>query len=176
MTKIFWCFFLVHSSNCRSLTKFHKVVQRHYSSEVENAYHSLSESPSFVENKDKKHLYYSYQNITVGWLQFDIHMTFKIVHVVASTYDRRKIMCQSFPQPKLANCNLCVSLFKRLGQHTFCNSNDVNREIKCLLATANVLIRRFSYCSMQVKLKLFNSYCLCFGASFCLSVTCGWSL
>ena len=45
---------------------------------------------------------------------------------------------------------------------TFFDDNDINRELKCLSAGANVLVCRFSYCSMQVKLKLFNLYCLCF--------------
>ena len=31
-----------------------------------------------------------------------------------------------------------------------------------MYATVNVLIRRFSYCSTQVKLILFKSYCLCY--------------
>jgi len=98
-----------------------------------------------------------------------VDMTFntdKTVCMVANPYDRRKLVCQSFPQLKLANCNLqFVSQFKYLGHiidHTFCDDNDINRELKCLFARANVLVRRFSYCSMQVKLKLFNSYCLCF--------------
>ena len=34
--------------------------------------------------------------------------------------------------------------------------------LKCLFARANVLVRRFADCSIQVKLKLFNTYCLCF--------------
>jgi len=40
--------------------------------------------------------------------------------------------------------------------------SDVNRELKNLYARVNVLIRRFSYCSTQVKLRLFKSYCLCY--------------
>jgi len=71
-------------------------------------------------------------------------------------------LCASLSQLKLTNCNLqFVSQFKYLGHiidHTFC----YNREPKCLFARANVLVRRFSYCSVQVKLKLFNTYCLCF--------------
>ena len=66
----------------------------------------------------------------------------------------------------LANCKLSyVSQFKYLGhiiEHTFCDVSDVNRELRNLFATVNVLIRRFSYCSTQVKLRLFKSYCLCY--------------
>jgi len=37
--------------------------------------------------------------------------------------------------------------------HTFCDDNDI--KLKCLFANANVLVRRFSYCSMQLQFVLF---------------------
>jgi len=99
----------------------------------------------------------------------DIDMTFntnKTVCMVANPYDKGSIVCQAFPQLRLANCNLSyVSQFKYLGhiiEHTFSDNSDIRRELKSLFARANVLIRRFAYCSLQVKLKLFRSYCLCF--------------
>ena len=36
------------------------------------------------------------------------------------------------------------------------------REIKCLFTRTNILIRRFSKCSVTVKKKLFTAFCLCF--------------
>jgi len=92
--------------------------------------------------------------------------TNKTVCMVVNPYDKSKIVCLSFPQLSLANCKLSfVSQFKYLGhiiENTFCDDSDINREIKSLFARANVLIRRFSSCSRQVKLRLFKSYCLCF--------------
>jgi len=86
--------------------------------------------------------------------------------MVANPYVKSKIVCISFPQLSLAHCKLSfVSQFKYLGhviENTFCDDNDISREIKSLFARANVLIRRFLYCSRQVKLRLFKSYCFCF--------------
>jgi len=58
-----------------------------------------------------------------------------------------------------------VSQFKYLDhiiEHTFCDDSNVNMELRNLFARVNVLIRCFSYCSTQVKLRLFKSYCLCY--------------
>jgi len=88
--------------------------------------------------------------------------TNKTVCMVANLYVKSKIVCTSFPQLSMANCKLSfVSQFKYLGhiiENTFCEDNDISREIKSLFARANVLIRRFLYCSRQVKLRLFKSY------------------
>jgi len=92
--------------------------------------------------------------------------TNKTVCMVANPYDKSRYVSQCFPQFTLANCKLSyVPQFKYLGhiiEHTFCDDSDVNRELRNLFARVNVLIRRFSYCSTQVKLKLFKSYCLCY--------------
>jgi len=75
---------------------------------------------------------------------------------VANPYVRSKIVCTYFPQLSLANCKLSfVSQFKYLRhiiENKFCDDNNINREIKSLFSRANVLIRRFLYCSRQVKL------------------------
>ena len=34
--------------------------------------------------------------------------------------------------------------------------------LKCLFTRTNILIRRFSHCSLNVKLRLFRSFCICF--------------
>jgi len=92
--------------------------------------------------------------------------TNKTVCMVANPYVKSKIVCTSFPQLSLANCKLSfVSQFKYSGhiiENTFCDDNDINRKIKSLFARANVLIRRYLYCSRQVKLRLFKLYCFCF--------------
>ena len=73
----------------------------------------------------------------------------------------------SFPQFHLAGCKLSfVPNFKYLG-HIIDNSwlqddDDVYRELKCLFTRTNILIRRFSHCSLNVKLRLFRSFCICF--------------
>jgi len=41
-------------------------------------------------------------------------------------------------------------------------TNDIQREIRSMFVHCNVLIRKFSNCSLRVKVKLFQSYCLCF--------------
>ena len=57
ITKTFWCFFSVHSSNCCSLAnanaKFHKVRYSHYLGEAENVYISVRQiySGQFYHNR-----------------------------------------------------------------------------------------------------------------------------
>ena len=60
-----------------------------------------------------------------------------------------------------------VSMFKYLGHlidNKLLDDADVHREIKCLFTRSrtNIMIRRFSRCSLSVKLRLFRSYCICF--------------
>ena len=43
-----------------------------------------------------------------------------------------------------------------------CDDLDITREIRNLYFRTNVLKRRFSLCSLEVKLKLFRSFCICF--------------
>jgi len=96
-------------------------------------------------------------------LPFD---TNKTVCMVAGPYNKYKTVCQSFPQFMLTNRSLsCVTQFKYLGhiiENTFCGNADINRELKNLFGRANVLIRRFSSCSSQVKLRMFRSHRICF--------------
>jgi len=54
-----------------------------------------------------------------------------------------------------------VILVTLLG-NTFSDDSEIHREIKCLFTRTNLLIRRFSRCSMQVKVQLFKSFCICF--------------
>ena len=79
---------------------------------------------------------------------------------------RRKIVCSSFPAFSLAGCNLLfVEQFRYLGyiiNNSLSDDNDICREIKCLFVRANLLCRRFYRCSLQVKLRLFRSFCICF--------------
>ena len=42
------------------------------------------------------------------------------------------------------------------------DDDEVYRELKCLFTRINILIRHFSHCSFNVKLRLFSSFCICF--------------
>jgi len=54
------------------------------------------------------------------------------------------------------------------------DDSDIKREIKNLFMRSNLLCRRFSRCSLQVKLKLFNAFCVCFyGTALWSNFTCG---
>jgi len=99
----------------------------------------------------------------------DIGLTFntrKTVCMVLNPTDRHKIVCNSFPHFKLAGSELMfVSQFKYLGHivdNSFSDDKDICRELKCLFARTNLLIRRFSHCSRDVKIRLFKSFCICF--------------
>ena len=47
-------------------------------------------------------------------------------------------------------------------EHTLSDDSDINRELKCLFVRANILNRRFWRCSVEVKLRLFKTFCMCF--------------
>ena len=86
--------------------------------------------------------------------------------MVFNPYDKHKAVCTSFPQFQLAGCYLSfVSQFRYLGhiiENTFCDDSDIHRELKYLFTRTNLLIRRFTQCSLQVKVQLFKSFCICF--------------
>ena len=55
--------------------------------------------------------------------------------------------------------------FKYLGhiiEHTLHDDSDISRELRYLFTRTNLLIRRFWRCSLDVKLRLFRTYCMCF--------------
>ena len=46
------------------------------------------------------------------------------------------------------------------------DDTDVRREIRKMFIRCNILLRRFGKCSVQVKVRLFKSFCLClYGAA-----------
>ena len=60
---------------------------------------------------------------------------------------------------------LHVTNIKYLGHiidNASSDNSDINREIKALFTRTNVLCRRFSRCSLAVKVRLFRTYCVCF--------------
>ena len=89
----------------------------------------------------------------------------KTVCMVFSPKCRRKVIRQSFPVFKLGDSDLqFVKSFKYLGHiicHSFSDDDDVKREIRNMYTRTNILIRRYSRCSLCVKLVLFKSYCIC---------------
>jgi hypothetical protein len=98
-----------------------------------------------------------------------INMSFytkKTVCMIFNPFDRRKIICKSFPEFSLAGCKLVfVDYFRYLGHvidNCLCDDKDINREIKSLFTRTNMLCRRFKRCTTVVKLKLFRSFCICF--------------
>ena len=92
--------------------------------------------------------------------------TNKTVCMIFSPCNRYKTVSESFPQFRLAGNNISfVPMFKYLGHlidNKLLDDADVHREIKCLFTRTNIMIRRFSRCSLSVKLRLFRSYCICF--------------
>ena len=80
--------------------------------------------------------------------------------------DKRKMVCSVFPQFVLAKCNLTfVSQFKYLVhiiEHYFNDDADISRQLKSLFARTNLLIRRFAWCTSNVKAKLFRLFVLRF--------------
>ena len=99
----------------------------------------------------------------------EINMSFntkKTVCMVFNPCNKHKVVCNSFPDFKLAGCNLLfVDNFKYLGHiidNRLNDDSDIKRELKSLFVRANLLCRRFQRCSLQVKIKLFRAFCICF--------------
>jgi hypothetical protein len=99
----------------------------------------------------------------------DIKMTFntkKTVCMIFNPNDKSKIVSDNFPAFTLSGSELlCVSQFKYLGHiidNKLHDDSDVNRELKCLFMRTNVLARRFKRCNVTVKVRLFQSFCICF--------------
>jgi len=74
-----------------------------------------------------------------------------------------KIVAMLFPPLRLGSeCRQYVSSFKYLGHAitgTLTNDMNIQRDIRTRLMRTNVLVRRFSKCSLHVKVLLFKSYC-----------------
>ena len=93
--------------------------------------------------------------------------TKKTVTMIFNPHNPHKRLHSVFPSFSLSGCQLSfVTHFKYLGhitEHTLHDDSDISRELRCLLFTrTNVLIRRFWRCSLDVKLRLFRTYCMCF--------------
>ena len=106
---------------------------------------------------------------TLYTLAHEINMSFntnKTVCMVFSPSVSRKVVSHNFPSFTAGNTALkFVNQFKYLGNILTQNLRDdvdIEREIKCLFVRCNILMSRFKYCSLSVKLKLFQSYCICF--------------
>ena len=77
---------------------------------------------------------------------------------------RNKIVSSEFPHLKIGDTFIqFVDSFKYLGHHIvsdLSDDTDILREIRNMFLCTNILLRRFSNCSVNVKVKLFRSYCL----------------
>jgi hypothetical protein len=89
----------------------------------------------------------------------------KTVCMVFKPICRHKVVCDKFPAFMLSGqCLQFIDEFKYLGHilnNNCTDDNDIKREIRNLYARTNVLKKRFSKCSIDVKLMLFKSFCLC---------------
>ena len=86
--------------------------------------------------------------------------------MIFNTSDKSKLVSANFPTFTLSNCDLLsVTQFKYLGyiiDNQPQDDSDINRELECLFMRTNVLARRFKRCNLQVKVRLFRSFCICF--------------
>jgi len=104
-------------------------------------------------------------------LDINIHLinmtcnTSKTVCMVFNPVCRQKVVCDKFPAFLLSGQKLqFVDKFKYLGHivhHDNTDDCDIMREIRNLYSRINILNRRFQRCSVDVKLMLFKSYCMC---------------
>ena len=88
----------------------------------------------------------------------------KSVAMIFNPKNRNRIVNTTFPNFTLGSSVLqFVSEFKYLGHiitNDLCDNNDIQREIRNMFVRTNTLVRRFSKCSLEVKIVLFRSYCI----------------
>ena len=113
--------------------------------------------------------------IAPSWdgLQLLIDTLYILADEINMSFNTSKTLCmvfnpsvsRNFPVFTVGNTTLkFVSKFKYLGNiitDDLQDDADIEREIKSLYVRCNVLISRFKYCSWQVQVKLFQTYCLC---------------
>ena len=104
---------------------------------------------------------------TLNSSAIDINMACSInktVSIIFAPKERRWSLRTAFPSFSLGHEVInFVTQFKYLGHLlTNCLSDDadINREIRNIFVRTNILIRRFSNCSLDVKAILFKTYCL----------------
>lgn len=98
-----------------------------------------------------------------------INMSCNVLKTVCMVFQPRcriKRVANDFPCFKLDDVPLpFVKEFKYLGHminNCFNDNDDIMRVIKCLYTRSNILLRRYSKCSVNVKIKLFTAFCLSF--------------
>ena len=91
--------------------------------------------------------------------------TKKTVCMVFQPKQHKKILWLSFPFLTLeSECLQYVSSLKYLGHaitSTLINDIYIQRKIRNMFMRTNMIVRRFSQCSLDVKVLLFKSYCIC---------------
>ena len=97
-----------------------------------------------------------------------INMLFNVDKTVCMVFNpkcKRMIVATDFPCFTLDGAALeFVREFKYLGHminNVFSDDSDVKREIRNFFVRSNILIRRYSKCSVGVKQMLFKAYCMC---------------
>ena len=90
--------------------------------------------------------------------------TQKSVCMVFNPRDRNKLVSTSYPNFTLGSSLLqFASAFKYLGHmitNDLSDDTDIEREVRNMFVRTNILARRFSRCSMYVKVALFRAYCI----------------
>jgi len=98
----------------------------------------------------------------------DIKMSFntkKTVCMIFNSGNKRNIVSDAFPAFILADCELiCVDQFKYLVHvidNKLVDDADIDKELKSLFMNTNMLYRRFNRCNVQVKVRFFQTFCIC---------------
>jgi len=89
----------------------------------------------------------------------------KTVAMVFSPNRRAMVVAKEFPLFKVDDkCIQYIEQFKYLGHiitNTLIDDDDINREIKKMFVRTNMQIRKSHNCSTDVKIMLFNTFCIC---------------
>ena len=85
--------------------------------------------------------------------------------MVFSQRFHNKIVCNTFPAFQLGDKILQFAKECKYLGHILTNTDmddvDIKKEIRNMFMRTNILIRKYSKCSVIVKILLFKSFCLC---------------
>lgn len=143
----------------------------------------------FIDNICMNHLFYADDMCLLAPSALGLQQLINICEMYGIDHDILynpvKSKCMTILPSKYKLCTPTVKLndvtlayadsVKYLGvivTHNFKDDNDISRQLRSLYASGNTILRSFAACTVPVKLRLLESYCLNF---YCSTLWCDYS-
>ena len=137
------------------------------------------------------HLFYADDSVLLSPSPHSMQMMLNVCEKFANDHElqfnTKKTFCLCIKPKWLKNLitptmYLCGSAISFSKEHKYlgmklCDDRtddaDMKRQLRCIYARGNALVKRFSHCSEDVRIKLFKSYCSSF---YCLNLWCRFNV